>query len=206
MVNDFFVLVVVTVAFAATAGRTAKICPFAPVIPELLAVLDVALFIRVTRVGWHYHVGARQCTGSRGLANHSRVCKHRLHRLYLHLLRLHGTIRLLLHHNHHLRLHGAAWLLSHHHARLLRGTAWLLRHHHHHHTGLLCTTWLHLHHHRLPHGLLALRLPCHHHRLTNGLLTCVHHHRLAHGLLTWVHHHRLAHAHFHILLLKWFHN
>ena len=81
VVNDFFVLVVVTVAFAATAGRTAKICPIALVVPELLAVVDVALLFRVTRVGWHYHVGVRQCTGSRSLANHSRVCKHRLHRL-----------------------------------------------------------------------------------------------------------------------------
>ena len=80
MVNDFFVLVVVTVAFAATAGRTANIFPFAPVVAVLLAVVDVALFFRVTRVGWHYNVD-RQCTGSRSLAKHSRVCKHRLHRL-----------------------------------------------------------------------------------------------------------------------------
>ena len=71
--NDSFVLVVVTVAFAATAFLTANIGPFAPVVPELLAVVDVALLFRVTRVGWHYHVGTRQCTGSRRLSNHSRI-------------------------------------------------------------------------------------------------------------------------------------
>ena len=57
--NDFFVLVVVTVAFTATASFAANIGPFTPVVPELLAVFDVALLFRVARVGWHYHVGAR---------------------------------------------------------------------------------------------------------------------------------------------------
>ena len=187
VMNDFFVLVIVTVAFIAPARCAAKIGPFAPVVPELLTVFDVALLFRVTRVGWHHHVGVRQCTRSRSLANHRRVCKHRLHRLQLHLLRLHCAILLLLHHNHHSRLlHGATRLLSHHHSRLLWGTAWLLRSHHHHHPRLLHTvgTWLHLHHHRLARG---------HH----GLLSRGHH-----GLLARGHHHGLAHAHFHIFCFK----
>ena len=59
MIDDLFVLVIVTVAFAASAGRTANIVPNTLVVSIFLAVLDVALPFRVTRVSWHYHLGTR---------------------------------------------------------------------------------------------------------------------------------------------------